>query len=217
MSSTQNVEATVSSRRSMGGAVRMKRGPQISLSVSADADDEIEGIEGLQSPDSKRRKSTVVWETSPKRAPRERESFFPVPAPVTVSVTEPVEIGLESNTNLSACDRSSGHISSATSLTSTSSASISDRKLEVPQQKEATSSSQNSRNSRNFRESIVVASEHQIPLLGQSDSQESVLKVNRAWALEVRVRVRVRVAVPQSKEGQIHDLKWSPLGDRLAP
>jgi hypothetical protein len=68
-----------SSRRSIGGAVRLKRSTSVSTSNSlSDCDTSLEIGEdnevsnGRLSPQSKRRKSTLIWESSPKRRRSDR-------------------------------------------------------------------------------------------------------------------------------------------------
>ena len=72
-------KASSSSRRSIGGAVRLKRSTSVSTSNSlSDCDTSLEIAEdnevsnGRFSPQSKRRKSTLIWESSPKRRRSDR-------------------------------------------------------------------------------------------------------------------------------------------------
>lgn len=80
MSETLPKTVSTSSRRSMGGAVRLKRNTSVTtsnslsdcdLSVDLD-DDEDTGINAQ----AKRRKSTLVWESSPKRSTTRKATTF---------------------------------------------------------------------------------------------------------------------------------------------
>jgi hypothetical protein len=77
--------ASISARRSMGGAVRLKRSTSVSTSNSlSDCDESLEidsdneDTTSKSRSQSKRRKSTLVWESSPKRPSKRTSSHISI-------------------------------------------------------------------------------------------------------------------------------------------
>lgn len=74
---------STSARRSMGGAVRLKRSNSVSTSnslsdcdVSLDIDSDNDDTTSKRASQSKRRKSAIIWESSPKRPTKRTSSHL---------------------------------------------------------------------------------------------------------------------------------------------
>lgn len=119
--------ASTSARRSMGGAVRLKRSTSVSTSNSlSDCDESLEvdsdndDLNSKSRSQSKRRKSTLVWESSPKRPSKRTSTHISSVATVpSAEVSENIPVDAKVP-DLSTRSRSRSSISSKESRSSSS-------------------------------------------------------------------------------------------------
>lgn len=171
MSESVRNRSIVAGRRSIGGAVRLKRSVSISTSnspsdcdISVDSNDDdgkadVESVSCL----AKRRQSVSIWEQSPKRATSKRSRSFLQIDPVVVTVPlDPTVVTAESD-NTSCMDDNSS-LSFGDSLYTRDLSSTAGR---------------SSISSNNSRSSTEVSRE-----LRSSKSEDKLLAAQKPWSLE---------------------------------
>lgn len=171
MSEAVRSRSTITARRSIGGAVRLKKNVSIStsnslsdcdISVDSNDDDENAAVETVSCL-AKRRKSLSLWELSPKRATTKRSSSFHQIDPVGVTVPIDVdEVAAESSLIHSSSSSNTANIINARELSSSS-------------RRSSTSSNKSS----NSQSSTKVTRE-----LRSSKSPDKLLAAQRLWSLE---------------------------------